>query len=231
MNIAANRPAEAALLAAEIRRGAARNGVRTADIRRVRREYSKKLSKAGPETVLSIARHLLKSGGIVDRFIAYELVNHHNAALQSLREKDLLWLGAGLDSWGAVDCFACYISGPVWRKKQVPDRVIREWTRSPDRWWRRAALVSTVPLNSKARGGTGDTRRTLAICKKLAADPDDMVQKALSWALRELSKRDAQSVREFLSRHRGVLAARVIREVGNKLLTGMKNPRKRDMSS
>jgi len=58
----------------------------------------------------------------------------------------------------------------------------------------------------------------------LVADRHDLVVKGLSWALRELAKRDAESVRLFLSQHREELAARVIREVHNKLDTGRKNP-------
>ena len=42
-------------------------------------------------------------------------------------------------------------------------------------------------------------------------DKHDM-QKALSWALRELGKRDASSVEEFLSQQLQDLAARVRRE-------------------
>jgi len=52
-----------------------------------------------------------------------------------------------------------------------------------------------------------------------------MVVKALSWALRELAKRDQISVRRFLNQHKDQLAARVIREVQNKITTGLKNPR------
>jgi hypothetical protein len=46
--------------------------------------------------------------------------------------------------------------------------------------------VSTVALNVRSRGGSGDVPRTLAVCRFLVADPDDMAVKALSWALREL---------------------------------------------
>ena len=55
-------------------------------------------------------------------------------------------------------------------------------------------------------------------------DRQDLVVKGLSWALRELAKRDPESVRIFLAAHRDTLAARVIREVNNKLDTGRKNP-------
>ena len=73
--------------------------------------------------------------------------------------------------------------------------------------------------------------RTLEVCRMLAADHDDMVAKALSWALRELVRHDAGAVQAFLAEHEHVLAARVKREVRNKLTTGLKNPRKRKGSS
>lgn len=63
------------------------------------------------------------------------------------------------------------------------------------------------------------------ICEMLLEDRDDMVVKALSWALRELSKRDPEAVRKFLRAHENTLAPRVAREVNSKLQTGLKNPR------
>jgi len=65
------------------------------------------------------------------------------------------------------------------------------------------------------------------VCRLLATDRDDMVVKALSWGLRELAKRDPESVRRFLAEREDVLAPRVLREVRNKLTTGLKNPRPR----
>ncbi len=197
----------------------------TESIRALRREFSKRLSDAPPEFVFRLSLHLLKRKETVPRFLAYELIQHHREALRSLNPKKLKLLGAGIDNWGAVDTFACYLAGPAWRERQVPDTLIARWAHSKERWWRRAALVSTVPLNSKARGGAGDTARTLSICEMLVSDRDDMVVKALSWALRELTKRDPQAVRGFLRTHQAVLAPRVIREVQNKLRTGLKTPR------
>ena len=60
----------------------------------------------------------------------------------------------------------------------------------------------------------------------LAADHEDMVQKALSWALRELVWHDRGAVQHFLDAHDEHLAARVKREVRNKLTSGLKNPRR-----
>ncbi len=200
--------------------------VATAPLRRLRREYSCRLAAAPARDVVALAGALLARGGIERRFVAYELVHHHRAALASLGARELERLGRGLDGWGAVDTFACYLAGPAWRERQVSDALIRRWARSGDRWWRRAALVSTVPLNSRARGGAGDPARTLALCRLLIADRDDMVVKAMSWALRELAKRDPAAARRFLAAHRAALAPRVVREVRTKLTTGLKNPRR-----
>jgi 3-methyladenine DNA glycosylase AlkD len=162
---------------------------------------------------------------------AYELVSHHRPALASLRIRVLERLGQGIDDWAAVDTFASYLAGPVWRQGQISDDRIMSWARSKDRWWRRAALVATVPLNNKTRGGNGDSQRTLAVCRSLVTDRDDMVVKALSWALRELTKRDRPAVEAFLGEYESSLAPRVLREVRNKLKTGLKNPRPQKKSS
>ncbi|HXY69401.1 MAG TPA: DNA alkylation repair protein [Gemmatimonadales bacterium] len=216
-----------ATLAALLAALEAMRGARAAPLRALRREYSRRLAAASPSAVVRLAQRLLDAGGIERRVVAYELVHHHRGALGSLRAASLVRLGRGLDGWGAVDMFACYLAGPAWRERQVSDALVRRWARSRDRWWRRAALVSTVPLNTRARGGSGDTPRTLAVCRMLIADRDDMVVKAMSWALREVAKRDPAGARRFVAAHRKDLAARVVREVGNKLATGLKNPRGR----
>jgi 3-methyladenine DNA glycosylase AlkD len=198
----------------------------TAALRGLRREYTRRLAAEGAPFLTELALRLVAQPPFACRLVAYELVMHHAAASRSLRTRDVEALGRGVDSWAAVDTFACFVSGPAWRNGQVPDARIHRWARSTDRWWRRAALVSTVPLNCKARGGLGDRPRTLAVCELLLLDRDDMVVKAMSWALRELAKRDAAAVTCFLADHGPKLAARVTREVGNKLRTGRKNPRR-----
>src|SRR5713101_3025170 len=114
---------------------------KTATVRALRRRYSRRLATAEPGTVFQIARRLLEETDFLFRFVAYELITHHRAALRSLTAKNLERLGRGIASWYAVDAFASYLSGPAWREKQVPDKLIYQWARSSDKWWRRAALV------------------------------------------------------------------------------------------
>ncbi len=193
--------------------------------RAVRRKYSQKLKGANPEFILDLARELLENYGY--RGVPYELLANHSAAFQRIGAAELEELGQGIDSWWAVDVFARILAGPAWLQGQVSAELIHKWAHSPDRWWRRAALVSTVALNTRSHGGQGDTPRTLAVCRLLVADHDDMVLKAMSWALRMLVPHDPDAVREFIGEYEDVLAARVKREVRNKLTTGLKNPRRK----
>ncbi|MBN1246543.1 MAG: DNA alkylation repair protein [Anaerolineae bacterium] len=196
----------------------------TPNIRAVRREFTSKLKAAPPEVVLGLAMTLVHQYGY--RGDAYELLRYHKAAFESLTEAQIEALGEGIDSWWSVDGFARTISGPAWLEGLLGDETIHRWARSDNLWWRRAALVSTVALNVRSRGGYGDVDRTLAVCRMLADDHEDMVVKALSWTLRELVVHDPDAVWDFLATYHDVLAARVKREVNNKLETGLKNPRK-----
>jgi len=194
-------------------------------IRAIRREFSRRVADAPPESVVQLALHLLNQNSDVLRFFSYELLSHHRPAFERLTTDDLLKFGTGLNSWSSVDCFAMYLSGPLWAQGRVSEQTIATWTRSQDHWWRRTALVSTVALSR--RGSPGDLRNVLRICALLAADQEDMVVKALSWALREIAKKHPEQAKAFLEKHRHALAARVVREVNNKLTTGLKTPRGR----
>ncbi len=219
-----------ALVADLVAQYAALPAQRTPDVRALRRAFSARLKGADPAGVLAVADRLLAWSMAEDvfayRFLAYELIAAHPATLRSLGADELTRLGRGMDRWEAVDTFAPYLAGPAWRMGQVPDSLIAAWAASPDRWWRRAALVSTIGLNTAARGGQGDPARTLIVCALLVADRDDMVVKALSWALRGLARWDPAAVQGFLTSHAGQVAPRVVREVGNKLRTGLKNPKR-----
>jgi 3-methyladenine DNA glycosylase AlkD len=191
-------------------------------MRAIRRKFSRHIKDETPEYALDMARAILTSSR--HRWIAYELIADHPGAFRSLDQDTIEELGEGIDSWSSVDAFARTLSGPAWREGLLSSDAIRDWTRSQDRWWRRAALVSTVALNVRSRGEHGDVERTLDICRELVNDQDDMVVKALSWALRALVVHDRDAVQAFLRQFDRVIAARVKREVTNKLETGLKNP-------
>ena len=196
----------------------------TLAVRALRRSLSARWRDRAPSFIIGVARELQVRR--VHRWVGYELIRYHGPAFTSRNDARLRELSAGLDSWDVVDAFARIVSGPAWVRGLASDALIDRWAASADRWKRRTALVSTVALNMKADGGAGDAERTLAVCGKLAGDRDDMVEKALSWALRALAACDSGAVRRFMTTEDARLGARVKREVRNKLETGLKQKRR-----
>jgi hypothetical protein len=194
------------------------------ELRAVRRRWSAALRSEPPGAVLAVAKAL--GGTAAPRFAAYELVLHHPGAVALVDGAVAERLAGPLASWGDVAAFGSLVAGPAWLGGRVTDGDVHRWAGSPDRWWRRAALVATTGLNVPSRGGRGDPERTLAVCRLLAGDRDPMVEKALSWALRELLRHDPGAVAAFLDDHSAELGSRVRREVTAKLTTGLKRGRR-----
>lgn len=198
-------------------------GVYAADLRSVVKTFKKRLAQQGGDFMYQLALALLSRDITECRQVAYELIAGHKKARESLNVSRIEALGAGIDNWASVDGFCCTVVGTAWREGRISDATIRRWSRSDDLWWRRAAVVATVPLNVKSRGGTGDTLRTLMVCRSLVSDKAVMVQKAISWALRELVTWDREAVEGFVEEHGESVSSRVRREVLKKLKTGKKN--------
>jgi 3-methyladenine DNA glycosylase AlkD len=193
-------------------------------LRALRTERSRQWRDRPAAFILGVAGRIAQTPWL--RWTAYELIRFHRGAFMALDDALVDAFSVGLDSWDSVDAFGRTLSGPAWANGLIGDELIHRWARSRDLWLRRAALVSTVALNRPNEGGPIDAPRTLAVCERLVGDREDMVVKALSWALRELGRQDPKPVRAFLATHDADLAPRVKREVGHKLRTGLKTPRR-----
>jgi 3-methyladenine DNA glycosylase AlkD len=198
-------------------------GLKVPDQRKVIEDWRKKLSPFTEKLWIELSLWLVDTDILECQQVAFEFLWKNKKALQSLTPDQILTLGKNLDNWVSVDMYCMCITGFSWRTGNLQDKTLEQWAMNENRWIRRAALVSTVPLNLRARGGTGDVKRTLRICKLLVSDHDDMIVKAMSWALRELSKSDKQAVVGFLAENQNKLHSRVKREVETKLRTGKKN--------
>lgn len=200
-----------------------RLGVTSAGLKKVVADWSKILHDYTPKQWVELCLLLSQNEIFECQILAYELLWKNKQALRTLTLQDILALGKRLDNWASVDSYCTMIAGWHWREGTLPDQQIIKWLNSDNHWLRRCAVVCTVPLNLRAKGGTGDTHRTLMVCERVIHDRHDLVIKALSWALRELSKQDRPAVEAFIEEHWKDLHGRVRREVTTKLKTGRKN--------
>jgi len=198
-------------------------GVKVPDLKQVLNSFKPKIKHLSEIEKIKLIKELNNTDIFECQQVSFEIINYDKKLLSNLTEKDAFEIKKNLDNWISVDYFAGILFGPLWREGKISDKIIECLAKSKNFWERRIAIVSTVALNQKARGGKGDAKRTLNICSLVAKDNNDMVIKALSWALRELAKVEKQPVIDFMRKYEDVLSPRIKREVSNKLNLGTKN--------
>ncbi|HUS14641.1 MAG TPA: DNA alkylation repair protein [Chloroflexia bacterium] len=120
----------------------------------------------------------------------------------------------GVDNWETCDQLATNIAGElVARHRALVDDLV-EWAGSSNRWRRRFAVAATTALNQKGRS---DPEATFRVCAPLMADPEPIVQKAVSWTIREVCKQNEPAAFAFLQRAQATAHPRILREASTKL--------------
>jgi 3-methyladenine DNA glycosylase AlkD len=198
-------------------------GVTVPNLKIVLKELKKQTKTFNSKDKLDLIKRLVDQDIFELQQIAFEYLQSQKNLYKSLTEEYIESIEKNLDNWVSVDYFGAIVVGCAWRENFVSIEKIKNYLKSDNYWIRRIAIVATVSLNQKARGGLGDSKRTLEICRLVVDDHEEMIIKALSWALRELAKIDKEPVIKFVNEFENRLHKKVLREVKNKVETGLKN--------
>ena len=199
-------------------------GVRVPQLRRIARGWYDAHQRIGASDLVALMDVLWKGESREERTLVILLLEHYHHRVRGLTRADFERWRRGLDSWEATDglgwVLAVWVLGDVdTRQDFLGDLIIDE-----DVWSRRMALAATVRINRDMAGPTLPDR-TLELVDKVKGERHPMVTKAVSWALREMVKQHRERVAAYLEANRDLLAAHVVREVSNKLETGLKSGR------
>ena len=105
------------------------------------------------------------------------------------------WLaGNRLDNWASVDVFCSEVMSPFLEKHPAFAARIKSWARHPNRWVKRASLVSFVA--PARRGRFLDA--VFEISSSVLDVDDDLIHKANGWLLREAGKTDPARLEKHL---------------------------------
>ncbi len=107
------------------------------------------------------------------------------------------------DSWALADHACAAIQKRLVAEPSRLDEV-EAWTTSENLWTKRAALVATLPWTKQNHPKPTELEardRILGWAAAYVPDRRQFIQKSIAWWLRELSKHDAQRVRDFLDQH------------------------------
>jgi 3-methyladenine DNA glycosylase AlkD len=104
-------------------------------------------------------------------------------------------------NWATTDQMCGTLIGPLLATHPALAPRMRAWSKDRNMWVRRASIVGLLPL--VRRGGGVDL--VYEIAKRLHADSEDLIQKAVGWALREAGKVDAARLDRYLRANVGII--------------------------
>lgn len=157
---------------------------------------------------LAEVKELLQSKIHEHRFVALEvLVMKYEKGSEKEKKKIFDFYIKNLknaNNWDLVDTSAPYIAGEYLKDK---DRsIFYDLAKSKNLWEKRVAIVSTNAFIQD-----GEYKDTLNICEILMNDTHDLIHKACGWMLREVYKKDPQTLEKFLQKHASKLPRTTLR--------------------
>jgi len=123
------------------------------------------------------------------------------------------WINRYVRNWSHTDGVAAWlIAASIANEPELISK-LPAWTKSRNRWKRRAAAVSLLQEAKQGR----NTESIFQICELLRNDSDEMVQKGLGWLLKETYPRKPREVIGFLDGWRSTAPRLVLRYAAEKM--------------
>lgn len=183
-------------------------GVRALVVRKISRKYFKDIKNLKKEQIFSICEKLLKSGYTAEITIAcdwaYCLRYQYN-------KKDFIifesWLKKYIYNWGNCDDFCGHALGSF--IFQFPEFLpkIKKWTKSKNRWLRRASAVTLIYSVRKEKY----LKNVFETADTLLLDKDDLVQKGYGWMLKEASNVYPKEVFNYVMKNKNKMPRTALR--------------------
>jgi len=166
--------------------------------RGIRVPVTRKLAQKFKDLSITDIEELLQSKFHEDRLLALFLLIQHfqkgdpnsQKLIYDLYLKNIQFI----NNWDLVDSSAEHILG-AWLSDKCKD-LLFDFTHSDSLWKRRIAIMSTFHYIKK-----GEFDISLRIAEILRNDPEDLIQKAVGWMLREIGKRDLATEETFLKKY------------------------------
>ena len=170
-------------------------GMKTAAVIAIAKQYWKEVKPRDKREIFALCEELFRSGCMEESFIVSEWVqrlsgNYEWGDLAVFRH----WIDEYITNWASCDGFCNHTMGAFVEKYPETIDELKRWTRSENRWMRRAAAVSLI---IPAKHGKF-LEESLAIADLLLTDRDDLVQKGYGWLLKEASRKHTDEVFSFV---------------------------------
>ena len=108
------------------------------------------------------------------------------------------WINNYITNWAHCDLFCTGVVGEIIRKNPELKKETIKWTKSKNRWVKRASAVSYIKLSREKEF----LQIIFQISDLLKNDSDDLVQKGYGWMLKDASKNYKKEVINYLLKNK-----------------------------
>ncbi|HSL85570.1 MAG TPA: DNA alkylation repair protein [Bacteroidales bacterium] len=170
-------------------------GLKSADVTRTGKEYYRNLDDKSKTGIFALCEQLWRSGFMEESFIAcnwsYYVHRQYESGDIKVFEK---WISNYVTNWASCDTLCNHSVGTL--VEMYPECLsdLIGWTRSDNRWMKRAAAVSLIVPARKGRF----RKEIFQIADLLFYDRDDMVQKGYGWMLKATSQAYQKEVFDYV---------------------------------
>jgi len=194
-------------------------GVRHEQMRDLLKKYTPVVREIGAKEYLPVAEKLLADGWFEEGELAIKLMENfekdYDQTTMKLFEK---WVDDYIKNWAHCDWFCTRLVGRLIEKDPSLAAEVVHWTKSRNRWKRRASAVSFVLHARKGRF----LDYVFLVAETLLHDKNDMVQKGVGWMLKEATKSNEAEVVEFIRQRKHNMPRTMLRYAIEKLPTKLR---------
>jgi 3-methyladenine DNA glycosylase AlkD len=183
-------------------------GIKIPTVNKIAGNYWKKVSSRDKREIFLLCEELYASHYAEEAFIVSNWVPRMK---KRFTEDDFSlfahWIETYISNWATCDSFCNHAVGDFIGEYPAFVNELKAWTKSENRWVRRAAAVSLI-VPAKRGEFLNDV---IVIADLLLTDSDDMVQKGYGWLLKEASRKHQTVIFEYVMKNRKVMPRTALR--------------------
>lgn len=194
-------------------------GIKNDDIKKISKKYFEIVKPLGKREIFKLCEELFKSGYMEEAFIAS---NWSFQIRKDFVQSDFIifekWVKNYIDNWAKCDDFCNHTVGSFIDKYPKFVGKLKMWTKSKNKWVKRASAVSLI---APARKGLF-LKDVFEIADLLLLDEDDMVQKGYGWLLKVTADKNRLAVFNYVMRNKDVMPRTSLRYAIEKMPQDLK---------
>jgi len=202
-------------------KGAIKNfGVRLPNRRKIAAKFWPEVKKFNKADLFKLAEKMFNEGYNELTIIAGSWIWRRREKFQPEDFKNFQrWVDKYFDNWAKIDDFCTHSLSYLINKYPKLATQLLTWTKSQNRWVKRAAAVSFIyPFGQRKKY----LPVIFKVARKLLTDEDDMVQKGYGWMLKEASNHNQKEVFNFVMKHKAKMPRTALRYAIEKLPTRLR---------